>query len=179
MAWNQLVANHALPQPNPPATPDLRTQLQPFQDLQPDEIQDQLQKLHIQHPDATMVLMPPHQQLQQQQQTQQQVSDYEPGLVSVMTAETSYMQQFSNESSSSGSSSRKSSTTNGLIAQLLCPSPPAQPISSPQTEGLSSSSSQFSHIGTTSSLPPTLTGGARRSSLQDPAAIPKHSRPQR
>ena len=185
LGWNQL--SHALPQTSAPATPDLRTQLQPFQDLQPDEIQDQLQKLHIQHPDAgggagNLVVVPQqqppqHQHQQQQQQQQQQVvggGEYET-VSSVMGGDRAgFMHQFSSESSS-GSSSRRSSTNNngGLIAQLLCPSPPAQPISPPQTEGLAS------HVVTTS-LPPNIGGapGSRRSSLQDPTGIPK-PRPQR
>ena len=59
MVWEKLLSNNYSLTPQTP-TVDLRTQLQPFQDLQPDEIQDQLQRLHIQHPDATtMVMFPP------------------------------------------------------------------------------------------------------------------------
>ncbi len=180
LGWNQLHSNHSLSQPSAPATPDLRSQLQPFQDLQPDEIQDQLQKLHIQHPDATMVVVPTQQP--QAQLPQQVGGDFETSISAILTRDRGYVHQISSESSSSNSSSRKSSMTNGLIAQLLCPSPPAQPISSPQTEGLTSSSSLFAHMTAASSLPPTLNNagrGSRKMSLQDPTTLPKHSRPQR
>lgn len=174
MAWNQLLSN--LSQKQPLATPDLRTQVQPFQDLQPDEIQDQLQKLHIQLPDALVVIPT------QQQPPQQQGQNYESSLSS-MLVDNGYVHHYTaSESNSSGASSKNNSSTNGsLIAELLCRSPPALPISSPQTEGSSSAGSTYTHAPPSSSLSPSHLSGVpvRRSSLQDPAAIPKHPRPQR
>jgi len=126
LGWNQLLSNHALSQTGSPVTPDLRTQLQPFQDLQPDEIQDQLQKLHIQHPEAggragNIVVIP---QQQQSQPQQQQVvigggggGEYE-SMSAVMGGDrVGFIHQFSSDSSSGGSSRKNSTNNGGLIAR--------------------------------------------------------------
>lgn len=181
--WNQLLSDQML-QPNQTPPIDLRTQVQPFQDLQPDEIQDQLQKLHIQHPDAPMMVVSGRE------------FDHAPS--SAFSAHSTdgggggvggFMHQLSNtsETNSSATLSRKSSSGSSLIVQLLSPSPPAIPIPSPQTEGMATSSTPSSssnggsmgHHSPPHSSSPTSLG--RKTSLQNPSTIQmqKHSRPHR
>lgn len=154
--WNPLLSGQ-IPAPAQAQAPpiDLRTQVQPFQDLQPDEIQDQLQKLHIQHPDAMMM----------------GASDFDPSSpTSSFSSQPVDNGQNFVESNSSATSSRKSSSGNSLIVQLLSPSPPAVPIASPQTEGMSSATPH----GT-----PSGSMGSRKSSLPPTSSIQRHSRPHR
>ena len=93
----------------------------------------------------------------------------------------------SSGSNSSISSSRKSSTGNSLIAQLLSPSPPANPVPSPQTQATStpiaaaSTNTSFGHSPPSDHYIPSLQttgggggGGMRRSSYQDNAQKPPH-----
>lgn len=179
MVWDQLLPNPTL---QGQATPiDLHTQFQPFQDLHPDEIQDQLQRLHIQNPEAAAaaaaVLMvspsfPPEYEYPS--------PAFSGGLG--QQAENScgpqmqhHQMQHSNstDSNSSIASSRKSSTGSSLIAQLLSPSPPPAvvPILPPQTEGMASSG-----------YSPPSNGGlhfGRKTSLQNPTTVQKHSCPHR
>lgn len=158
--WNPLLSGQIL-QPSAALVPsmDLRTQVQPFQDLQPDEIQDQLQKLHIQHPDGMM--MAPG------------AADFDPSppTVPFSSQPADNPQNFMEhvESSSSATSSRKSSTGNSLIVQLLSPSPPAVPLASPQTEGVSSAGPHGTHLGSM---------GGRKTSLPS-FTVQKHTRPHR
>lgn len=195
MVWDQLLSNSAL---QGQATPvDLRTQVQPFQDLQPDEIQDQLQRLHIQHPDAAVLVvspsLPPEYKSPSPAFSVGQGQQVSPGFSvgqqapptfsaggqkqqQVATVDSGGNAQHhqmqhsnSNDSNSSIASSRKSSTGSVLIAQLLSPSPPAIPIPSPQTEGMASSG--FS--------PPSNGSLSRKTSLQNPSTIQKHVRPHR
>ena len=173
MTWNQLLSNQSLKN-QPTLMPDLRTQVQPFQDLQPEEIQDQLQKLHIQLPPDALVVIP----TQQQQQGQ----NYDPGLSSVLV-DNGYANPYTtSESNTSVGSSRKSSKSITLIPQL-CLSPPALPISSPQTDGSSSAGSTYTPAMPSSSFPPSQLNSVStmyRSSQQDTTAIPtKRCRPQR
>lgn len=155
MVWDQLLSNPSLQ--NQATSVDLRTQVQPFQDLQPDEIQDQLQRLHIQHPDAVLMVSP----------SQPEYESPAPAFTGGQAAEG--CNQMQHDSNSSIASSRKSSTGSSLIAQLLSPSPPAIPIPSPQTEGLASSGYS----------PPSSAHPGRKTSLQNPSTVQKHPRPHR
>ncbi len=97
-------------QPSGEPTPDLRAQLQPFQGCSPQQIQEQLQSLHIQ-PDPNQAMLSPG--------LSRQYSDVESSLSSSSAQSVS---QTSDSSSSVASSSRKSSTGSSLIA-LLSPTP--------------------------------------------------------
>lgn len=92
-------------------TPDLRAQLQPFQGCSQQQIQEQLQSLHIQPDTGNSGVLPvcmAHQH-----------SDFESSLSSSAQSESGHT---SGSSSSVASSSRKSSAGSSLIA-LLSPTP--------------------------------------------------------
>lgn len=118
-------------------TPDLRAQLQPFQGCSPQQIQEQLQALHIQGDPVNNSVLPPT------DVTQQGQVDIENGLTSSsgVYSESGHVStscSASGSNSSVGSSSRKSSTGSSLMA-LLSPTP-AVPIQCPQTQAVSTSS---------------------------------------
>lgn len=117
---------------------DLRVQVQPFQDITPQQIQEQLQHLHI----------------QQQAEPEMQVPSFQGGdlesLVDPLSSQGAADAYNTGGSNSSLSSSRRSSTSSkassSLIAQLLSPSPnpcPA-PVPAPQTHGIPSCTSASS-----------------------------------
>ncbi len=99
-------------QPSTEPTPDLRAQLQPFQGCSPQQIQEQLQSLHIQSV--------PNQAAVMSTGLSRQHSDIDSSLSSFSAQSESG--QTSGSSSSVASSSRKSSTGSSLIA-LLSPTP--------------------------------------------------------
>ena len=160
LPWNHLLNGPSQPPPVHEPTPDLRAQLLPFQDYSPQQIQEQLQRLHIQQQHDPQALQPTV-------VTNQGEYDFgAPQMVTSTTADTSGAICVSTSGSSSSlTSSRKSS----LIEQiLLSPSPPAAPVPSPQTHGATTASnSVFGHSPPSEHLHQQQVG--RRHSFQDPA----------
>ncbi len=99
-------------QPQGEPTPDLRAQLQPFQGCSQQQIQEQLQSLHIQPDTGNSGVLPAS--------MTHQHSDIESSLSS--NSAQSESGHTSGSSSSVASSSRKSSAGSSLIA-LLSPTP--------------------------------------------------------
>lgn len=175
--WNQYLTGPS--QPPPPTlhepTPDLRAQLLPFQDYSPQQIQEQLQRLHIQQQHEPQSLQPTVVANQAEYDfsvcTTSQMATSNPdngGIISV--------------SSSGSSSSIASSRKNSLIEQiLLSPSPPAAPVPSPQTHGTSTPAAGNSVFGGHS--PPSAEylhqQVGRRHSFQDSATQHMNMRRQR
>ena len=113
--------------------PDLRAQLQPFQGCSPQQIQEQLQSLHIQGDPSNPAA------LSAGMATQQQQSDVESSLSSTSAVlESGQTSTSSGSSSSVASSSRKSSAGSCLMA-LLSPSSNA-PVQPTQTQATPTSS---------------------------------------
>ena len=138
----KLLSNQQQPQSQQPPptyvaepTPDLRAQLQPFQGCSPQQIQEQLQALHIQG-DPTSVV--PTAVVTQQAQADIENSLTSSSGVYSESGHVSTSCSASGSTSSVASSSRKSSTGSSLMA-LLSPSP-AVPIQCPQTQAVSTSS---------------------------------------
>lgn len=170
--WNQYLTGPS--QPPPPSlhepTPDLRAQLLPFQDYSPQQIQEQLQRLHIQQQHEPQSLQPTVVANQ---------ADYD---FNVCTSNTDTGGGIISVSSSGSSSSIASSRKNSLIEQiLLSPSPPAAPVPSPQTHGTSTPSAGNSVFGGHS--PPSAEHlhqqVGRRHSFQDSATQHMNLRKQR
>ena len=172
LPWNQLLAGPSQPPPVHEPTPDLRAQLLPFQEYSPQQIQEQLQRLHIQQQHDPQSLQPT---------VVANHADYDfnpsPSAVQMTStaAETTNAISISTSGSSSSiASSRKSS----LIEQiLLSPSPPAAPVPSPQTHGTTTASnSVFGHSPPSEHLHQQ---GGRRHSFQDSANQHMNMRMQR
>ena len=174
--WNQYLTGPS--QPPPPSlhepTPDLRAQLLPFQDYSPQQIQEQLQRLHIQQQHEPQSLQP----TVVANQAEYDFSVCTTSQMSTSNVDTGVISVSSSGSSSSIASSRKSS----LIEQiLLSPSPPAAPVPSPQTHGASTPSTGNLVFGGHS--PPSAEHlhqqVGRRHSFQDPATQHMNLRKQR
>ena len=137
---------------------DLRAQLQPFQDISPQQIQEQLQQLHIkQQGDGSEEM----EELGGLEQHRNSLEGSDPNV------------------SNSRRSSTSSKASGSLIAQLLSTSPPPTlPIQSPQTHGVPTScSSLYSQ-----SPPPHLQDamGRRYSDTNPPIhSAPTHNRSKR
>ena len=170
MPWNHIVGG-PFQLPPPPVhepTPNLRAQLLPFQDYSPQQIQEQLQRLHIQQQHEPQSLQPTV-------VANQADYDFAASQITNSTADTGgAISVTSSGSSSSITSSRK----NSLIEQiLLSPSPPAAPVPSPQTHGASSASnSVFGHSPPSEHLHQQV---GRRHSYQDSATQIVNKRIQR
>ena len=173
--WNQYLTGPSQPPPSlHEPTPDLRAQLLPFQDYSPQQIQEQLQRLHIQQQHEPQSLQPTV-------LTNQAEYDFGTCTSQMVTSSvdtTGAISVSSSGSSSSIASSRKSS----LIEQiLLSPSPPAAPVPSPQTHGTSTPSAGNSVFGGHS--PPSAEHlhqqVGRRHSFQDSATQHMNMRKQR
>ena len=181
--WNKLLSGQQQQQQQQAGpAPDLRAQLQPFQDYSPQQIQEQLQKLHIQqHSDIpdTNTISDEFQFVLASIASTSSSSNSGDG-----TGNTDPIQSIA-PSSSSGSTtsvaSRKSSGSS-LIAQLLSPSPPqpAVPIQSPKTHGAATSSNSvlYGHSPPGTELLHQPTTG-RRHSFQDTVSTVSHPRQHR
>lgn len=166
MPWNQLLNGPSQPPPVHEPTPDLRAQLLPFQDYSPQQIQEQLQRLHIQQQHDPQSLQPTV-------ITNQTDYDFGTAQMSTSTADAGGA-----ISTSGSSSSIASSRKNSLIEQiLLSPSPPAPPVPSPQTQGATTASnSVFGHSPPSEHLHQQV---GRRHSYQDSATQHMNLRKQR
>ncbi len=138
---------------------DLRQQLQPFYEYSPQQIQEQLQHLHLRSHDGDYPAdeistfsnqMPPH---------------------STMPNTTTANNSNSSSSSINTTQSRKSSTSSSLIAQLLSPPTPPMSINLPSSSTMTPSASTAEYVNglDISAVSP------RRYSVQPTATEPSYS----
>ena len=139
-------------------TVDLRQQLQPFLEYSPQQIQEQLQHLHL--------------------KPQEPLNDYvsndtNPCEMSIVNSSALSSNNSSNSSSSVNTTqSRKSSTSSSLIAQLL--SPPTPPLSSVNLPSHATKTPSASTAEYINNLDTPVTS-PRRYSIQPAAAVPSYS----
>lgn len=139
--------------PGGPPQVDLRQQLQPFCEYSPQQIQEQLQHLHLK----------PHGEADGMTMDEPPLDDDLHGM---------HPLSLSNDTNSSSSvdtsRSRKSSTSSSLIAQLLSPPTPPMPVNLPSQTPSASTAEYINGLEVTPTSP-------RRYSVQAPMATPIYS----
>lgn len=149
-----------------PAAPvvDLRQQLQPFYEYSPQQIQEQLQHLHLQS-SSTVVGGPDYSTYTAQPEQQPEEALYTNNNSTHLSNDTN---------SSSSINTQKSSTSSSLIAQLLSPpTPPMPSINLPTMGTKTPSASTAEYVDSLATA--SLTSPRRYSAVQPPVSTPSLS----